>query len=310
MQFFKEKGQATVEYILLLVLVLGIGGLFVAPGGLAKNLMGWANSLIGYPDNGKKSYYGCLMEQGLLPGTALEKEGEHFADCSRSRADAANLVTGEGQDASSEFSSRNTGSSSSSKDSSKSSQLKDRDSSSKLGEDSEDSDSPGSSNRASSKKRGAKNPASLSPDHFLINNLGGNEEEDLHPDSFKLKKKKSKKQASPGAKPIIIIAGEDGEDDEDYGGGSLYLPWGQQKDQKKHAPLTFTVKGKAQATKSGASEEEDINLVKKRDKASVQANEDAGLNLPKFLKWLIIIAMILAIVVIIGFQILEFTNSE
>ncbi len=59
----KKKGQAVVEYVLILtVVLLGLGGLFYR---FSKGFQAWGEALLG-----RDGYIACLMQTGLLPGQA------------------------------------------------------------------------------------------------------------------------------------------------------------------------------------------------------------------------------------------------
>ena len=68
MTFHSQKGQATVEYILLAVVVIIIGKFVVSP--MGQVLQEWATKMLG-----PKGYYACLMEHGLIPGKTWKSLG-------------------------------------------------------------------------------------------------------------------------------------------------------------------------------------------------------------------------------------------
>ncbi|MCY4512791.1 MAG: hypothetical protein OXB86_03800, partial [Bdellovibrionales bacterium] len=68
MLLHSKKGQATVEYLLLAVVIIMIGRVIVSP--MGQVLQEWATKMLG-----PKGYYACLMEHGLIPGKTWKDRG-------------------------------------------------------------------------------------------------------------------------------------------------------------------------------------------------------------------------------------------
>ena len=66
------SGQVTMEYILLLLIIILIVKFVASP--MGKVFAQWTRFLVGPHNAAGQGYYGCLMEKGLLPGGPLRGE--------------------------------------------------------------------------------------------------------------------------------------------------------------------------------------------------------------------------------------------
>ena len=304
------RGQATVEYILLLVVVMLIA--FGIGGPLGRHLKAFSGAMVG-----PEGYYACLTQEGLLPGDTSASNCAahsnlalgHLGDISS--GEAFNESTGLG--AGNNFSGNNSDKGNSNKDS--------------VAEDSKKS-----KNKASSKHR-AKNTGSSSgnensgatgsgqassgdflnrQDAFLasLNEIKDKKKRTNKKKRFRRKSKgtsvedpfKNNKKTKTKSSRSRVSQGEG------YLGDQNYFEPEEEEKQR-----VFKVTSENKKTNKGTNKEE-------KDKSRIQDrkptgdgnlnDENRGMDFSGFLKYLIIAIMIIALVVVIFSQVMEYQNRD
>ena len=334
MVFFKSlnsfKGQATVEYILLLVVVitiaLGIGG------PLGRHLRDFSGALLG-----PGGYYACLTEEGLLPGTS-QCEPKNIPNLNITIAGGGG--PGSGSDDSRD--SDGSGSSDDSGDSDGSGSSDDSGGSDGFGSSDDSGGSDGSDSNASSSK-GDSSGRNKSSRHKAGNGEGSssgagelsgqNSSEELSERQSRFladsrdSRSKKKGRKKRGKRKKRIRAGED-----DLMGNQFkknkkgykrtkskmrinrtvgYL--GEQMDfEEEESPPIFKVEGQVKTKGADKSEEKKGKLVKDQQTTSkTELKEDnRGINFSAFLKYIVIAIIIIAILIVIFSQIMEYQSRE
>ena len=309
---FKNKGQATLEYILLLVIAAGLGLILLTDQGLASRIGSYSNSLIGVPEQngnagGDKSYYACLMEFGLLPGGEIgDGNNTYLTDCGKIQQEAsADIRSG-----SANRGGQGSYGSSSSSSSSSSSRRNSRNGSSNSNFNQKPIFKASSSGLSSS---GSKTKKSRIPgaNSRLASNQNSQGRGRNSPYKFKTQAKKAKKSQAGGDSSEIIIKDHVDKDDGYEGQGPLSFRFKIEKDKKKQAasPKIQKASGadKAQKSKDKQASAGDPEQVRKT--ASVEEKQEEW-NLTALMKWLFIVIMIIAVIVIIGFQFFKFQQES
>ena len=298
-----SKGQATVEYILLLVVImaiaLGIGG------PLGRHLKEFSGAMVG-PDG----YYACLTKNGILPGKAYTD----FAgvDCGRQSSLAIDHIGQIGVNSRSGFGS-NFGSSYGSNSGSGSENLD----SSGRGEDSGDTGPKSSRHRVKTARSGSSAGKSGSGQGF---GEFSNNEMSFSAGSKKKRnknRKRKKKHRVRGDKlEGDFFNGEKSKrgriqmqtrQEETYLGDQIYII------EKEEKATVFKVENN---DKSVAVSNEEVGK-KAGLIADRRPDEDSGLDDKQkamdfggFLKYLLIAIMIIAIFVVIFSQVMEYQNRD
>ena len=314
----KKKGQATVEYLLLAVIIIIIGKVIVSP--MGKSLQEWATKMLG-----PKGYYACLLEHGLIPGGRWEDSGidcsphksvafselkniEDSGGGSLSGGSSSSGSSSSGGDGSSGGNSSGGGSDSGEGGDSKNkkSGRKKRGPSSNSGDGSGDSFTEGS---------GSEDPNKANSDRFSALKSGKKNKSSGKKSRRRARKKKPKKA---GAKDVKIKSARDSSEDGEGGIGVGYL--GErfsieyEDEEADKPPPVF----QAQGSISKTGEETSASQKKKnRMQITGQAGGNKGnvtdltpMTFGNYMKWLIIAILVIAVVLVIGSQILEFQNAD
>ena len=304
------------EYLLLAVVIIIIGKVIVSP--MGEKLQEWATKMLG--PNG---YYACLMEYGLIPGKKWESlgiecgaykvaavgdlesigEGSEFAS-------GVGSGSGSGGDSSSggDDSSEEGGDSSSSDDKGSDSnddKRKKRKPSSGTGDGSGDSFSEGSDGEGSranearfpTLKSGNKNRGSSSPAR---------------------RKAKRKRPKTGEMKDVKLKADQDSSDasgEEEWNEGYLGRMIIEDEDEEREKPppiFQAQAAGAKTGGESSASQKKKDRLQVKRPEGgeSGEIGDVKPLTFGAYMKWLFIAVFLIAVILVIGSQILEFQNAD
>lgn len=312
------KGQATMEYILLLVLVISIALSIGGP--LGNYLKGFSGALIGPKrSDGRLSYYGCLTKAGRLPG---DPEAIHCgADLNQTIGGlppisgsvgpgvgpgGPGIGPGIGPGDDSEGDSEGTDSSVSGAD--KKNSRNKKSSRHKAGK-----------NTSSAAGTGTGSGQSLSEDNFegqstFPVNLKNNKKKS------KSRKKKRKKRAKRGGKGLEGDQLETKKKSKKKSSrmrastGEGYL--GEQiiflEEEEENKPV-FKAKDQDGVGSAGVSEEQkNKKLVQEKKKSGdiELEDEDQGIDFSGFLKYFVIVALLIAVIMIVFSQIMEYQSRD
>ena len=276
-----SRGQATVEYLLLIVVVVAIASGIGRP--LGKSLSAFSGAMVG--PNG---YYACLTEKGLLPGS----------DCNGQKTEATNKLLQPGQKTSLGGNVFNGDGNKSANSQAKKKKRSDGKSGKfRLSQKGGRASSKRSSNfqidpfTAGSKKKVKKKRRNQTK------KISTRETEESGGVIFTKNKKKHKKEKFLANRQIAYL----GEEEE-----FIY----QEEEERK--PV-FKAQEDIKKTKTGTKEETKKKQgfqKKRRDPSSVEEEENKGLDFSSFLKYLVIAMIILAILVVLFSQIMEYQNRE
>lgn len=304
--FSFRRGQATVEYILLLVVVMAIA--FGIGGPLGRHLKDFSGSLLG-----PQGYYACLTKEGVLPKGVYGSSGTN--PCGNYSALAGNHLKGVSSGGSfTTGSGRGSGGFGGS--------------SSSGGTDEGDSESGNSKegdsfrhriNNGSGDSRSSERSGSAGED---LNNSIGNQDSFLAGGGRKKRIKRKRKKR-------LKISGDGSV------GGSFKKKKGGDKRTKSEIPVQYEEaylgdgtysddtednqavfkafdQGKKAGAEAEAEEEKNTQLIpnRKLSKTSEIEDDNKGLNFSKFLKYLIIAIMIIVILVVIFSQIMEYQSRD
>ena len=302
--FSLSKGQATVEYILLLVVVVTIA--LVIGGPLGRHLKNFSGAMIG-----PGGYYSCLTKQGLLPGA------NSASACGSSLAiGTLSLSTIEGG-GSGEGSGGGPGGGSSGKDSS------DGDNSLKEANSGDKKSKKRKSSRHRSRNRASLGSEGGGGQGFLPNNA--QRQATFLSDSKDKNSKKNKQKKSNRHR-----AGEDGltgnqfkkaknkqkrkrkvriSRGEAYLGDQIYFV----EEEEKNSQPVFQVTEEGKKRNANLAEEKKktsrIQNAKTTDEGQLK-EENTGLNFNGFLKYLVIAIIIIVILMIVFSQIMEYQSKD
>ena len=318
----QRAGQATVEYVLLLVVILLLGKVVVSP--LGDGLKQWSYGLIG-----PRGYYACLMERAYLPGFTHDNEQNPAQGCGRKKSlsfeDLSAGLNGDGTNSglnnssslsSSSSSSSSSNDSQSSKESSEAANKRSAENSKKRNSprsskfnssgNSSSSSSPSSSSSSSSKNGGAD--SQFSSDH-----LAGLDQQERTSSPSRFKKRRSRRRkGNKGDTEILKLKNSSSSfENEEWGVGvlgSIPLPEEAQEEiKKKKESIKATTPSKQGFQISSKAHTEQI----KKEKRRLLAEEKSrSLSFGAFLKWLFILAMIVILFVVIGSQVLAYKNAD
>ena len=309
------------EYILILVVVmtiaLGIGG------PLGQYLKSFTGALLGPPDDAGKGggYYSCLMMEGALPGSpTVENCGE---DAQLALSELNKIKKGEGFTGGGGGGGLGGGGSfggPNSQGSGPSSGDKGDGDSSDGSKSFREKHSSGSkkNNRSAflSKNKYKGGSSSLSGEEAFIGEAtfpsDGSKEGGSTSDKIKKRKKRDgRKLSSSEFKEEKNKTVKQNQTKGSTSDGVLGQQYYQQEEQEKEP--RFKSSSVAKKSRSGAQEEESkgaaIKNEKVKDKADLE-DEDKGLNFGGFLKYLIIAIMIIALIVVVFSQVMEYQNKD
>ena len=300
------------EYLLLAVVIIVIGKVVVSP--MGKALQEWATKMLG-----PKGYYACLMEYGLIPGKRWESLGiECGAYKVAAVGDLESLEGGSGLMSGGGSSSGSSGGDSSSGEG---------DSSEEGGSSEEDSDSKDKSDR---KKRGpSSNSGDGSGDSFTEgsgtdpNAFSGRfpalQSKNKNTSSGKNPKRKRRKKRPKrsGPKDVTLKADTNSSDGGSWETGEGYL--GRisiefEDEEQDKPPPVFEAQGSASQTgaETPAAQKQknrvQVNKLGEGKKGNI--TDMKPLTLGGYMKWLFIAVLVIAVVLVIGSQILEFQNAD
>ena len=311
--YLKKKGQATVEYLLLTVVIITIGKVIVSP--MGKSLQEWATKMLG-----PGGYYACMLEHGLIPGKQWTNSG---ISCGAYKVaaldDLGNLSGGGGGSLSGGSSSSDSGSSggdgssggesdsgedSGSKD--KKGGRKKRGPSSNSGDGSGDSFTEGS---------GSEDPNQANSDKFPGLKSGKKNKNSRNKAKRRARKKRPKRG---GLKDVKIKSDGDSSGDGEGEMGVGYL--GErfsieyEDEEADKPPPVF----QAQGSVSKTGEETSAAQKKKNRMQAKKLGEGKGgdikdlepLSFGNYMKWLFIALLVITVVLVIGSQLLEFQNAD
>lgn len=273
----RESGQAALEYVLLLfVVVVVLGGL----------LFGLADGTRRFVDNYFGAYFQCLLETGELPRLGGDSGGADASECESefqpfTIADGRPPIT-DGDLASGDQADSGTNSSPVN--------VSDIDAGSgsegAVGGTLIPAGSTGDFGEAGS-GRGSRIPIASSG--------------------------RSNGSSSDGNQPPVYMNNAAGEDFNENSGRQEYvLAYGRglsgEEEEREGAPSSVAAAG-------GSAGEEDLRSIKRvptnsEEKKEVKVDDDTGLSIPDFLRYILIIGMILAIVVFFGGQVLQYQKSK
>lgn len=293
----KKSGQATTEYILMLVVAVVLFQFIASP--LLQNMTKWSAGMAG-----PGGYYGCLLENGLLPG--FKYAGEKDVNCGTLEIVAIEELTnqGEGLLAPPDGESGLAGSSGT------------------KGEGSESGRKRASNKRKSKARRSGRAPSSSSESSAYSGDsagaLGGkryagkrrvglkNEAEDDKKASFKraegrsaddeyekVKKRKGKRRYQSRG---------------DYGYAKGYFGFEIPEEEEEKLP---SFKQHTSTKKEALQRKKGSEIITRKIATKKSALEkDEPLEFGDFLKYLFIACLIIIIFVVLGSQILELSNKE
>ena len=314
--FHSKKGQATVEYLLLAVVIIVIGKVVVSP--MGKTLQAWATKMLG-----PKGYYACLMEYGQIPGKKGKKLESLGIECGAHKVaalgDLKSLEGGSGL---------TTGGGSSSGSSGGGSSSGGGDSSEEGGSGEESSDSKDKRDRKK-RKPSSSNSGDGSGDSFTEGSgtdpahsnrfpalKSGNKSTNSGKQARRKRRKKRPKRSGP--KDVTLKADTNSSDD----GGSWETGEGYlgrisiefEDEEGDKPPPVFEAQGSASqaGTETPAAQKKKNRVQTNRlgDGRGGNITDMKPLSLGGYMKWLFIAVLLIAVVLVIGSQILEFQNAD
>ena len=331
------SGQVTIEYILLLLIIILIVKFVASP--MGKVFAQWTRFLVGPHNSAGQGYYGCLMEKGLLPGGPLRGEScpnlnlnFNIAAFSGGGYGGGSYGGGGGYGGGGSYGGGGGSGSSTEGGGSEDGSGGNEDSGNKSVTGNKNSkDSSSSGNKRSGQQSSSSSSGSLSATAGSGSSSGGDEEAyGLDNGAFgsagQSRKKKRRKR--------FRNRGQSSEDDQEFSfqtsnnnkrgyrgrrrfrkkrfKGILGQRFFQGEKQEERASSFVLAKGSISG-KTHSSDGEDRGLkLKTGEKNSSEKVDDKieEIDYGKFLKYLFFVAIIIAIVVLIGSQILEFQNAD
>ena len=297
-------GQATTEYILILVVVIALFTLIGGP--LMQNLTSWGFKLVG-----PGGYYSCLMENGLLPGFKYTEEGGSVG-CSSHKVEALGSITNEGEgilggEGADKFQTARENT----KEGGKGANGKGA------------KDGKGAKKKKSYKKKKPKRTKTST----LGSGNGGSSRGRKGPRAYAGRFKKTSRGTSSSQAGSESSSFEDSEEDdaETYSTGKKRTSRTKKKKRKtrrkRNGYLGFELPEEEQRPpsfkerfsnkKKGANRARNSRIqTKKRVERKIQSEEDVSFQFGDFLKYIFIAALIIILLVVGGSQILELKNKD
>ena len=302
------------EYLLLAVVVILIGKVILSP--MGEKLAEWSSAFIG-----PGGYYSCLMEYGLIPGKKWQSMG---LGCGTKKMAAIGNLSRDGGLTGGDSSSFGAGSGDS-QDGGEggSSGGTENKNSSKSGDQKKGKNAKGKKGR--NKRGGSSSGSSQTAD-----SSAGGSEASADGDGFKFPKKKKKSRAGGskkkwkkrkrGKKPalmkdeILKVENRSGDGGGDEGLGTGYLGrMSFPEEEEEQTPPVF----RATAGADGKEQAERQSKQKNRLKMEAPKKKNTGdigdlepISFAGYLKWLFIAVLLIAVILVIGSQILEIQNAE
>ena len=314
---FSKKGQATVEYLLLAVVVITIGKAVVSP--MGKNLQEWASKMLG--PNG---YYACLMEYGLIPG---KQWNDPVISCGTHKVSAMGGLTGVGGgggggslsggggSSGGGSSTGGEGSDSSGSDGASGDEQKDSGKKGRKKRGPSASDTGDGSGSEGFSEGSAEGDSAGDSDRFLLGKSGKKSQKTRVSARRKARKKAGKKR---GMKDIQLKEATDssgvaGTAEEGVGYlGRLYVESEEEEDD--NPPPVFQSQVGAGGKKGGAAasmqKKNRMQINKLPDGKAGSIGDLEPISFGGYMKWLFIAIALIAVVLVIGSQILEFQNAD
>ena len=342
--FFKKnlesRGQATVEYLLLIVVVIAIATGIGGP--LGRHLSDFVGALLG-PDG----YYACLTEKGKLPGTPeCSGEGINLAfnslDQISSGEDGKESSSGNNNKTGNNKSGNSNNNNKSGNDNNnKEGDLNEEGTGSSAGNDSQDGGKSFKSGRSKEKnkntsrhKAGASSGnSSLGSEGNLADSSSGDSSDS--PSSFsafpasdfsskKIKRKKRKRGGSAHGRGSKEESGEGQFNGGDQGykrirvragsaQGYLGAAYGQEEEQKKQGKPVFKMaQAEGTATRASEADPKKAKMISNRkpDKKTLEDDKIKGMNFSGFLKYLVIAILLIVVIIVIFSQVMEYQSRD
>ena len=284
-------GQATTEYILILVVVIALFKFIGGP--LVENLTSWGFKLVG-----PGGYYSCLMENGLLPGFRYANSSE---GCSARKADALANLTNEGEG------------------------ILGGEGAEKFQTAEERARKGGGKKRKKNKKRKKKKKPKKTKTPTLGSGSGGSSRRGSSRSYAGRSKKLSRHSRSSSQTENGGSSFENSEEKgEVYTTGKKRISNKQKKKrvrrrqqgylgfevpEEEQRPASFKEKFSSKGKGLGETKNSRIKT-KKRIERKIQVEEDKPLQFGEFLKYLFIAALIIILLVVGGSQVLELKNKD
>lgn len=334
---FQKSGQATVEYLLLAVIVILIARVILTP--LGQALGTYSTYFMGphNDDNNSIGFYGCMMENGLLPlWSVVSEKGVEQINCGRSKAIAIaglkDLSTniddnfkklptdsGSGGSPGSENSSNNSSNNSSEDGSSGDGSSDDSNGSN----DGSKNGSKTSSNSSKNKNNRSGNNSSSSG----ISSDGGHvgDTQTGNPSLIRLSKNKKGKKGKKRKKGKRKGFGRGGGDEYEMAKqnkskkGTIKVERGvgylgdryEQEQEEQDRPAIFEASGTSKKNSMGDAKRKGASIiVSNKEGKQLEIKDDSPFNFSQFLKYLIIAAIIVAILTVVFSQAMEFQSRE
>ena len=303
-----KAGQATVEYLLLAVVVLVIARLILTP--LGQGLAQYSQSIMGPYENSSAGYYGCLMENGFLPGfEQLTEQGSSGVsiNCAIPKAQAISHLSISTDTINGGVSNVTGNSSNNGSDSNNSSSDKDKSSADK-----------NASNRVGGKGGSSSGGSNTSSENSSIGDTGAGSS------SLTRVSKKKKKRKKKKARKSISLGGDDNEFSKpkqskkaktkvsfQRGEGVLGETYDFEEEEKKPRAPVFASK-KSDKKFEGSDAERKTAALKAGGGPSSDStqNDDGGIDFSRFLKFFIIAGIIVAILIVLFSQVMEFQSRD
>ncbi len=289
--FSAKSGQATIEYILLLVIVIFLARFILTP--LGEGLRRFSGALVG-----PGGYYSCLMENGLLPRLDAIEGG---VNCKSKKAEA--VAFAQAKIASIEENLANQERRSNRIKNAKAARDREREASDK--------------NSKNGKRRNKKN-SSTSQAGSSGQQIGG----DLSSNSHRKKRRKRKKRTKignlggTGFKPDKFETPQKQKTskrksrvrfNDDGFLGAIYI---DEEEKRKRNSLTAASSGERNKGVEKEATRKRLIAHTKREPSELKEKVDTSFKLGGFLKYFFIGAMIVAILLVVFSQVMEFQNRD
>ena len=337
----KSRGQATVEYLLLIVVVIAIATGIGGP--LGRHLAKFSGALLG-PDG----YYACLTEKGKLPGTPeCSAEGLNLAFNSLNQVSSGDGFSAGGSgNNNSNNNNNNSNNNNSNNDGNDSNDGSNKDGSdSSTGNDSQDGGK--SFKSSSSKGKNKKNKRhkaessssedSANSDSASSGSLAGSSAGDSSdsPSSFsdfssgfssknKRKKRRRGRGSVQGRSSRAEKGGEGAFSGDDQGykrarfraeqaEGYLGETYAQEIEQEKQEkPVFKAAQAEGPASRTAGSDSKKAGMIadRKPDKKTVEDDKVKSMNFSGFLKYLMIAILVIVVIIVIFSQVMEYQSRD
>ena len=298
--FSSKSGQATIEYLLLVAVVVLLARLILTP--LGEGLRQFSGALVG-PDG----YYACLMENGLIPGFEKITTGGGELDCRNQSIEAQALLTAKiGSINSTLNSSGNlsrTGSNSqANRDKAAAAAKKQAEKNKNSAKNKEKGGDTGASSRSSSNRSAGQNAGQSRISKFKerkrrarVKNRAGSDQggfESEYAKKSKSAEKRTKKRFKTSRAQGFL--------------GTFYID----DEEELGRPRVFRSESVNQSSSQKNEKKRSFATNSQRKVAEANAKPTEGFALGNFLKYLIIAGIIVSILLVIFSQVMEFQNRD